>query len=83
MYDLIFISHIFCAVILTIAIIFCRTLHSVKQFVVSGISMRTSKFVFVRRIRIAWDAPRMKAYRNQLSEEAHVAQVRIQSLINE
>lgn len=51
-------------------------LHSAMRLVARGIQARRSKLNFVRRIKVAWDAPRMKAYRTQLSKGARMAQVR-------
>ncbi|KJA19298.1 hypothetical protein HYPSUDRAFT_44360 [Hypholoma sublateritium FD-334 SS-4] len=50
-------------------------LHSATRFVASGNQTRRSKFQFVRRIKIVWDAPKMKAYRKQLASGTLMVQL--------
>lgn len=76
-YVAIFTFCMICISILLIDIIFCRTLHSAKQFVNGGIQMRRSKFRLVRRVKVAWDAPKMKVYRQQLAKGTLMFQVGI------
>lgn len=82
MYVLVFTSHITCIVIFTVSVNLYRMLHSAKQFIDGGIQLRNSKLPLVRRIKVAWDTPKMKAYRKQLAKGALMAQARIQISIN-
>ncbi|KJA16902.1 hypothetical protein HYPSUDRAFT_1054104, partial [Hypholoma sublateritium FD-334 SS-4] len=56
------------------------TLHSARQYIDGGIQMRKSKIWLVRRVKVAWDAPKIKAYRKQLGKGVLMAQIEILKL---